>query len=61
MGGGKDLELQAGFGGRDLELQAVPGFGFLPQKLVAVTDLLFQVKLEMLFQVKLLGSDFPHS
>ena len=40
-------------GGRDLELQAVPGFGFLPQKLVAVTDLLFQVKL--------LGSDFLHS
>ena len=37
----------------DLELRAVPGFGFLPENLVAATDLLFQVELD--------GLDSPHS
>ena len=33
-------------GGRsELKVEAVPGFGFLPQKVVAATDLLFQVEL----------------
>ena len=36
----------------DLELQAVPGFGFLPQGLVAATD--------PIFQVFLVGLDFLH-
>ena len=36
----------------DLELQAVPGFGFLPQGVVAATDLLFKVFL--------VGLDFLH-
>ena len=33
-------------GGRsELKVEAVPGFGFLPQKVVAATDLLFKVEL----------------
>ena len=39
----KDME-----GGSDLELRAVPGFGFLPEKVVVAADLLFQVNLDEL-------------
>ena len=35
-------------GGSDLELRAVPGFGFLPEKVVVAADLLFQVNLDEL-------------
>ena len=31
--------------GGSVELKAVPGFGFLPHEVVAVTDLLLQVKI----------------
>ena len=32
----------------ELKVEAVPGFGFLPEKVVTATDLLFQVELWML-------------
>ena len=31
-----------------MKVEAVPGFGFLPEKVVTATDLLFQVELWML-------------
>ena len=41
-----------------MKVEAVPGFGFLPQKVVADTDLLFQVELwiSTLLTIKLQGA-----
>ena len=35
---------EEGSGLSSVELKAVPGFGFLPNDVVQITDLLFQVK-----------------